>query len=50
MLILKKVGYVPEIFGQGDVSFGDYVSITIDGEGGIKNLKVGERITSSFCQ
>ena len=39
-LIIEKKGYVPEIFGQDDANFGDYVSMTIDDEGRIKNWKV----------
>lgn len=38
-LIKEKEGYVPDIFGQDDASFGDYVCMSIDGEGLIQNWK-----------
>ena len=39
-LIKEKEGYVPDIFGQDDTSFGDYVCMSIDDEGLIQNWEV----------
>lgn len=41
-LIKEKTGYVPKIFGQDEVNFGDYVCMTIDSEGMVSNWKVTE--------
>ena len=50
MLILKKEGYVPEIFGQDYMNFGDYVSITVNDEGLISNWKVTEEMLADLLQ
>ncbi len=47
-LIKRKRGYVPDIFGQDDANFGDYVSMSIDGEGRIQNWKVTDMMLENL--
>lgn len=39
-VIASRDGYVPEILGQDDTSFGDYIYLTIMPDGSIKNWRV----------
>lgn len=47
-LIKRKEGYVPDIFGQDDASFGDYVSMSIDADGRIQNWKVTDAMLENL--
>lgn len=47
-LIKRKRGYVPEIFGQDNANFGDYVSMSIDCEGRIQNWKVTDMMLENL--